>query len=197
MASASCSRRNSASPGTKTARNSGAPPISGTMLTSKLLGHEQRRRAGVLQREQRLARMQLGIDRHRDQPSEPDAVERFEILRTVLHRQADALARRQPDAGAQVAGNPRGPFGERAIVADEPGAMIEGRTIRIGAGGCATEAGRCSCAHPSRELRAATCAAWLLHVHGSTKRRISKGRACRQLISADAIAEAVVICREQ
>ena len=62
-----------------------------------------------------LAGMQLAVERHRRQAGPPDAVERRQELRAVLHRQRHAGAGGQPVTAAQRAGDAGGVTFELAI----------------------------------------------------------------------------------
>ncbi len=67
----------------------------------KLRRHEERRRAGVLQDGDDLARVELGVDRDRDLSGGPDAEQDLDIFRPVLAHERDPLA-------LLVAAEPRG-----------------------------------------------------------------------------------------
>ena len=54
-----------------------------------------------------LARVQLGVDRHRHETGVPGGEHRLDVLRTIAHRQRDAIARHEAEASGELAGQRR------------------------------------------------------------------------------------------
>ena len=58
----------------------------------RIVGHEAHAGAGIVEDERGLARMQADIDRDRAGADRPARVQQFDVLRAVLHQDADAVA---------------------------------------------------------------------------------------------------------
>src|SRR5262249_32190555 len=78
-----------------------------------------------------LGAVQLGVRRHGGEARVPDAVERLEIVRRVLRRDHDALARLEAER-AQRARQPRRTAGEVAVVAQDASALPDRGPRRMG-----------------------------------------------------------------
>ena len=100
---------------------------------------EAEARAAVGEDELQFLRMQLGIDRHRDQARVPAGEQQFEILRAVLHDQADAVVRLQPCR--QAAGELRHALCQSGIGGQDAVAEGQGGSLWMDSRGTQEEVG--------------------------------------------------------
>ena len=90
--------------------------------------------ARIAQDPGRLARVQLGVDRHRGGAGPPDAIERFEIGGAVGQEQRDPVARR-PALRGEPGADARGGPGEIGVAAETGGAAEQRRPLGVAPGG--------------------------------------------------------------
>ena len=107
----------------------------------QIRGREAQARAGILEDERELLRVQARIHRHRHQAGMPAGEQDLDVLRRVAHRERDAVAGRQPETLLQRAREAGDAPGERPVVRDRPVGEIDRRPVRKHLAGAAHEVG--------------------------------------------------------
>jgi hypothetical protein len=98
-------------------------------------------RTGIFQNIGELPRVQLRVDRHGTEPRVPGGIHDLQILRAILHRQTDAIARLDPRQRTKARGETGHAIEEARIIDVEVGADGNGGSFRKCARGGDKKAG--------------------------------------------------------